>query len=326
MGETTEEVQMTEATLKQMKKAKVFKQHEKRVNCIDFSMDGSYLISSGDDEALLLYNCLEGTIHKTIKSKKYGCGFVRFTHHNSAVLYASKAHYDDSIRYLSVHDNRYLRYFKGHRHRVCCLALSPINDTFISAAKDDTVRLWDLKSNQCAGLLRTKGIPQVAFDPSGVCFGVAYSEAKTYKHHVKLFDARRFEEGPFISVSLPMTGRADSEIAQLKFSPNTKHMLLSTYDGSVMLLDAFDGSKIRDLPGIVNTQKSELECSFSPDGEFICAGSEDGRVIIWQTETGKVVHELGGHAFPVSCAAFNPRYLQMASACQNVVLWLPDST
>mmetsp|Transcript_20181 Transcript_20181/g.81096 ORF Transcript_20181/g.81096 Transcript_20181/m.81096 type:complete len:108 (-) Transcript_20181:2272-2595(-) len=70
MGGTTEEVQMTEASLKQMKKAKVFKQHEKRVNCIDFSMDGSYLISSGDDEALLLYNCLEGTIHKTIKSKK----------------------------------------------------------------------------------------------------------------------------------------------------------------------------------------------------------------------------------------------------------------
>lgn len=122
---------------------------------------------------------------------RYGCGFVRFTHHSSAVIYASKNQFDDSIRYLSVYDNRYLRYFKGHRHRVCCLAISPVDDMFLSAAKDDTARIWDVRSNQCAGLLRTKGCPRVAFDPEGVCFGVAYTESKAAQHHIKLFDIRR---------------------------------------------------------------------------------------------------------------------------------------
>ena len=33
--------------------------------------------------------------------------------------------------------------------RVVALAMSPINDTFISGSLDDTVRLWDLRSNAC---------------------------------------------------------------------------------------------------------------------------------------------------------------------------------
>ena len=59
----------------------------------------------------------------------------------------------DSIRYLSLHDNRYLRYFKGHRDRVSALSMSPRDDSFLSAAMDRTVRMWDLRTNVCQGLM-----------------------------------------------------------------------------------------------------------------------------------------------------------------------------
>eukprot|EP00190_Bangiopsis_sp_CCMP1999_P001241 CAMPEP_0198728264 /NCGR_PEP_ID=MMETSP1475-20131203/8257_1 /TAXON_ID= ORGANISM="Unidentified sp., Strain CCMP1999" /NCGR_SAMPLE_ID=MMETSP1475 /ASSEMBLY_ACC=CAM_ASM_001111 /LENGTH=324 /DNA_ID=CAMNT_0044490577 /DNA_START=6 /DNA_END=980 /DNA_ORIENTATION=- len=319
-----DEVSLTEDHLRLMKRAKVFKAHEKRVNCIDFSHDGNFMISSGDDETLQLYNCLEGRLHKTIPSKKYGCGFVRFTHHHSAVIYASKNQFDDSIRYLSVHDNRYLRYFKGHRHRVCCLAMSPLDDMFISAAKDDSVRVWDVRSPKCAGLLRTKGTPRVAFDPEGVCFGVAYTEAKTRNHMIKLFDIRRFDEGPFASFTFPMAAsEPQGDVTHFKFSPDSKTILLAYQDARIALYDAFDGTKLRELGGHSNEAQADLEASFSPDGRFVCSGSDDGKLFLWETDSGRVVKELEGHAFSVGCVAFNPKLLQLGSACQNVVFWLP---
>jgi hypothetical protein len=48
-------------------------------------------------------------------SKKYGCDKICFTHSDSEVLCASKNNYDDSIRYYSFYDNKYIQYFSGHR-------------------------------------------------------------------------------------------------------------------------------------------------------------------------------------------------------------------
>lgn len=55
----------------------------------------------------------------------------------------------DIIRYLSLHDNAYLRYFKGHQSRVTALEMSPLNDVFMSGAVNDTIRIWDLRSSTC---------------------------------------------------------------------------------------------------------------------------------------------------------------------------------
>ena len=81
----------------------------------------------------------------------------------------------DTIRYLSLHDNKYIRYFSGHTKKLvslnsttictsatiqCCtcnisnfrvvtLNMSPIDDTFLSGSMDKTIRLWDLRSPNC---------------------------------------------------------------------------------------------------------------------------------------------------------------------------------
>jgi len=70
---------------------------------------------------------------------------VRFTHHEYSVVCASNNGWDQTLRYWSLHDNSYLRYFKGHRDKVTSIAMSPLDDTFLSASLDNTVRLWDLR-------------------------------------------------------------------------------------------------------------------------------------------------------------------------------------
>ena len=78
-----------------------------------------------------LYRTNTGTLLKTLYSKKYGCSCVTFTHASQAVVYASKVkaaskdpRKDHALRYHSLHDNTYLRYFVGHTKQVVSVSMS----------------------------------------------------------------------------------------------------------------------------------------------------------------------------------------------------------
>ncbi|RTG88279.1 COMPASS component SWD2, partial [Schistosoma bovis] len=85
---------------------------------------------------------------RTLNSKKYGVNLIQFTHSPTTAIHASTK-IDDTIRYLSLHDNKYIRYFQSHTKRVVSLCMSPIDDTFLSGSMDSTIRLWDLRSPNC---------------------------------------------------------------------------------------------------------------------------------------------------------------------------------
>ena len=45
------------------------------------------------------------------------------------------------------------------------------SEMFLSGSRDRTIRLWDLRSPLCQGLMKTNGTPIGAFDPAGLIFG-----------------------------------------------------------------------------------------------------------------------------------------------------------
>ncbi|KAF9629648.1 putative wd repeat protein [Lasiodiplodia theobromae] len=109
--------------------------------------------SKAHDDTLQIYNCKEGKHAKEPKSQKYGVHLARFTHHAQSIIYASTK-VDDGIRYLSTHDNSYIRYFKGHtdtatvpgfarRASICTLVkvaeliLEGIKQFYIAVGKED---------------------------------------------------------------------------------------------------------------------------------------------------------------------------------------------
>ena len=71
------------------------------------------------DAQIRLYDTRKGEQIKTLSSTKYGAALVRFTHHSNCIIYAS-SRFDSSatdeenhaIRYHSLYDNAYIRYFK----------------------------------------------------------------------------------------------------------------------------------------------------------------------------------------------------------------------
>lgn len=317
---------------------------------IDFNDSGEFLLLSRTDDTIQLFNTKAGQHAKELKSQKYGSALARFTHHDTSIIYASTK-VDDGIRYLSMHDNSFIRYFKGHTGRVTSLTLSPSNDQFLSASLDNTVRLWDCRSSNNQGQLNFESPYLTAFDPSATVIAVASPPAQT----VHLYDLRNYDKPPFATFDLLEIEKRFQSHGQkqgqgwtgLEFSNNGRYMLITTNGPGHYLVDAFSGdlvhylhrpsgSTIRPAPGDPldpqsNASLLQADATFAPDGQFVIGGNggQTG-LLVWdcrEKERGdKVLEPTMDLPSTKSAAvvAHNPRHNLIASADREVMLWLPD--
>jgi len=144
--------------------------HGTRITSVDFDDTGEWCVTAGDDETIQLYDCKRGKyvvflcyvlivdIQRLYTLRNTGSILrglliihrMLFTHQQRRMVYFTLCEADvDTLRYLSLHDNHYVRYFKGHKKQVVSLELSPTDDQLLSAGLDDTVRLWNLNSASC---------------------------------------------------------------------------------------------------------------------------------------------------------------------------------
>lgn len=242
-------------------------------------------------------------------------GNVRFTHHPSAIIGSStRGNFDFSIRYLSLHDYNYIREFRGHNDFVVSLAVSPLDDTFLSGGMDSTVRYWDLKSPNCNAVLKKPGHHVVEYDPLGVAFACA-----SPNNIIKLFDLRGLEKGPFVTFKL---AHEPVDILSIQFSDNGNCLLLTTNTNTCFLLDAFDGHLIQKYT-IKNECQAKIGASFTPDSQYVTIATDNGKINVWPVGKAEMIASYEGHTSPVSCLQWNPKFQQLASACSNTALWLP---
>eukprot|EP00002_Diphylleia_rotans_P001281 TRINITY_DN10715_c0_g1_i1.p1 TRINITY_DN10715_c0_g1~~TRINITY_DN10715_c0_g1_i1.p1 ORF type:complete len:314 (+),score=56.91 TRINITY_DN10715_c0_g1_i1:55-996(+) len=307
---------MEQATAPNYGIAKVFSDNVATISCIDFSKDGEFLVTSSEDESIRVYNALEGTSKQVVFSKKYGVSLVRWTHHTSNIIMASNNVWEHALRYLSLHDNQYLRQFNGHRDKVISLNMNPATDSFLSSSMDATVRLWDPRTELCQGLLHTPGPSVVSHDPSGQIFTIALKDS------FKLYDIRSCDKGPFATFEI--LGKNSIIANSVEFSLDGKNILASYLDGGLRLIDAFDGTQIHMIQRPPTSERNlKFEATFSPDGSSIISGSQSGSLHVWSVRSGEKVAEWTGHQAPSQCVRWNPRKWMVASGCQHLAFWLP---
>ncbi|KAI9788282.1 MAG: member of Set1p complex, histone methyl transferase [Candelina submexicana] len=310
---------------------------------LDFDDSGEFLLAACDDESLQLYNCKEGKHIKTLFSKKYGAHLARFTHHAQSVLYASTK-VDDTIRYLSTHDNQFLRYFKGHTKAVTSLALCPGSDNFLSCGLDNNVHLWSLNSQNPQGKLHLTGAYFASYDPSATVIAIASPTT----HSILLYDLRNYDKAPFATFDMRQNEAIFTPMAmgtnwtKLEFSNDGKSLLVGTDGPGHFLLDAFDGhlkAFCQRKPGPTGRSPpgstkggvpGQGDVCFSPDGRYIIGGAGDRDAVVWDTETppgqDKVSKPFTDLPFKGRAAivGYNPRHNLIVSADKEVVFWIPD--
>ncbi|KAG7026742.1 Protein ANTHESIS POMOTING FACTOR 1 [Cucurbita argyrosperma subsp. argyrosperma] len=308
-------LELTEETLQSMEVGMTFRDYNGRISSMDFHRTSSYLVTASDDESIRLYDVGSATCLKTINSKKYGVDLVCFTSHPTTVIYSSKNGWDESLRLLSLNDNKYLRYFKGHHDRVVSLSLCARKECFISGSLDQTVLLWDQRAEKCQGLLRVQGKPTTAYDEQGVVFAIAYGG------YIRMFDSRKYEKGPFDIFSV---GEDVSDTNVVKFSNDGRLMLLTTSDGHIHVLDSFRGTLLSTYNVKPISSNSTLEASFSPEGMFVISGSGDGSVYAWSVRSGKEVASWMSSEMEPPVIKWAPGSLMFATGSSELSFWIPD--
>ncbi|KAL0273683.1 UNVERIFIED_CONTAM: hypothetical protein PYX00_006306 [Menopon gallinae] len=237
-------MKLVDQVVRSFKVAKVFRENSDKINSIDFSATGDTLISCSEDDQIVIYDCEKGTHVRTVNSKKYGVDLIHFTHAKNTAIHSSTK-VDDTIRYLSLHDNKFIRYFPGHTKKVVSLCISPVEDTFLSASLDKTLRLWDLRSPNCQGLMHLSGRPIAAYDPEGLIFAAGVNSDS-----VKLYDLRSFDKDAFHGTPLQtFTGHLNNKGIPIEasFSPDSQFVFSGSTDGRVHVWNAETGYKVSVL-------------------------------------------------------------------------------
>uniref|UniRef100_A0A915EUF9 Uncharacterized protein n=1 Tax=Ditylenchus dipsaci TaxID=166011 RepID=A0A915EUF9_9BILA len=197
--------------------------------------------------------------------------------------------------------------------------MSPLDDMFLSGSLDKTIRLWDLRVNNCQGLMQLPSRPIAAFDPEGLIFAAGIGS-----EIVKLYDLRSFDKGPFNTFTIV---REESvEWTGMKFSPDGKSILVTTNGNFMRLIDAFHGNITHTLTGHENDKGATLNATFSPDSKYIFCGSTDNNILCWARESGRIITRLKtDHANTIENVHFNPKFFMLASACSQLRFWIPSA-
>ncbi|KAK9104385.1 hypothetical protein Scep_021229 [Stephania cephalantha] len=309
--------ELDDETVFSMSVGAVFSDFAGKINSMDFHRTEDLLVTASDDDSVRIYDIANGSLLKTTFHKKHGADRICFTHHPSSVICSSRYNLDsnESLRYLSMYDNRCLRYFKGHKDRVVSLCMSPINDSFMSGSLDHSVRIWDLRVNACQGILRLRGRPAVAYDQQGLVFAVAMEGGA-----IKLFDSRSYDKGPFDTF---FVGGDTAEVSDIKFSNDGKSMLLTTTNNNIYVLDAYGGEK-RCGFSLEPSPNVTIEATFTPDGQYVVSGSGDGTLHAWSISMRNEVACWTSHIGVTSCLKWAPRRAMFVAASTVLTFWIPD--
>lgn len=315
------------------------------VSNLEFHRDGRFLVMTSSEGSLHLIDSLSGVEKKKIYAKTHGIGKIKYTHHESCVIMSSDTKCYD-LKYLCMYDNRFIRYFKGHTDKTTSISMSPVDDYFLSSSLDKTICLWNLACPNPLAKLELPPYcerPYVAFDESGLIFGVLAQNERTKEHNIRLYDKRKIENGPFdnIAPNLEKIENALNKIRSLnktqvqralqvqwnsfEFSPEGYHILVNTQSDLLLILDGFVANEPVIICNRKNDTASNLGACFSSDSNFIVTGNEDNDVLLYGKSDGELKATLTGHVQPVTSVRCNPKYDVIASGCVNTALWIQPS-
>lgn len=318
------------------KHSKRFSGENQLITTLDFDDSGQFLLATSINKSIQLYDALKGRFQKAVQSQKYGCHLAKFTHNSQQCIYASSMQTDDhTIRYLSLNDNSFIRYFRGHKNLVNSLEVNPTQDLIVSASLDNTIKLWDLRSSNFQGSTPMQGPSFTAFDPSGLVLAIGSDlnqKDGMMKSTFQLSDIRMFTTGPFLNIDLP----SNFTFNKVEFSNDNKYILISSLTGNHLVYDSFEGKMINELAIGSNVPLSEWPNSgtacFTPDSKYVLSGTGDGSISIFEIDKSKN----GGVITPSSklvstydtqprMVLFNPKFQEFVSADSNINFWIPDN-
>ncbi|CAK0818143.1 unnamed protein product [Prorocentrum cordatum] len=175
------QVRLSDGLVQSLAVGKVYSDHRGPVGSLDFTHDGLYLATAGEDDRVHVYSCDRAERARHLRCEKYGVGAVRFLHNSrDCALASSRSATEHVVKHWDFQENKYVRLFRSHTARVTSLSPHPYEDTFLSGSADATVLLWDLRRDRPTARIGGAGLAVASFDQQGLVFVASIGRTKLH--------------------------------------------------------------------------------------------------------------------------------------------------
>ncbi|ETN99965.1 hypothetical protein RFI_37493, partial [Reticulomyxa filosa] len=113
-----------------------FQGYSKGVNSVQFSPDGTKIVSGSSDNTIRLWDIFSGKVLCELKHS-YSVAWVQFSSDGSKIISAPR---DTTIELWDISSRKLIRSFNGHKDDVNSVHFSPDNSKIVSSSADKTVR------------------------------------------------------------------------------------------------------------------------------------------------------------------------------------------
>jgi len=209
-----------------------------------------------------------------------------------------------------VSTGKVLRKLWGHASRINSVALGADDSILASASYDQTVRLWDCRS-------QSQEPAQVLDDAkdSVTCVMVIETDvvASSVDGRIRTYDVR---------MGRLLTDVINQPVTWMCLSNDRNCILITCLDDTLRLLEKQTGELLNEYRGLVCRDYKTESCLSRADA-YVVGASEDGKVYFWDLVEGNVVYNFQAHKKTISSIQYHPSETCMITSCVDgtVYVW-----
>lgn len=312
-----------------------FENHITSIEQIDFSPDGTRIISASSDGTVILFSLVSpaGMISEPFLQDKAVYSLAFSQDGNSFVTGGAAS----EVQVWSTNNGnlKQEKILEGHKDVVRSVDVSPVGSYIASGSLDGTVRIWDAKYHHEQNRLdaHTGGVRALIYTADNrirAC-GTAYDgklrlwdaatgrQLSVLNQHNDLTNVAAFSlDGKILASAGDRIGKIVVSISNpdniselegnphgitaLALSPQATIIASGGNDGMIYLSDVETGGELGDISGATSTITA---ITFVSDGIHIFTGEKNGYVRHLNTETGEEIRKFQGAFSAITALAFS---------------------
>lgn len=240
-----------------------------------YSPDGKYIITTGSDNSVIIWNSENGIIYRTLTGLRKRPNVAVFTNDNKHILSGGE---DNLVSMWDPIKLEIIHTFKGHTGAVKSLDISPDGRYLATGSADKTIRVWALNSRELIYELKAHKnvVNALSFSLDGSMLASGGADKSLILWSI--------QNGNIINSITAHKGW----IRDIAFSPDGKTLATCGDDNLIHIWDLPGLTKVITMEG----HKSWVQTiAFSPDGKSLISGGHDHIIILWDINSGKILHQ-----------------------------------
>lgn len=323
--------------------------HAWPVSWVEFSPDGTQVLTASYDSTARLWDATSGALLSTFVGQRGVLTSARFSPDGSRILTLSD---EPSLRVWDRNDpSSFITIAVPSRIRDA--VFSRDGSVIVGGVWDSTVRIWDVSTGEEQQVLRGNRGDRtytVRFSPDGTKVLSAGVDSILYLWdvasgeivhqligHGSSVNTVEFSSDGTMAVSAGFDNTAivwdivtgdsihvlrghSARLRTAVFTPDDRQVVTGAFDNTGRIWDVGTGLSVHILSGHLSRLR---DVQVSPNGRLIVTASEDNTAKIWDAASGVELRTLSGHADRLLTARFSPdsRFVATASDDATAQVW-----